>query len=130
MKKIIIIFIVVVIIIFIRIGLLVNANSKYDDSLVNEITSNYSDVDVNYVNKYNSYLIFTTDDSLIVLDKDYKEIFNENLDKIYKMDGDYDILYKQNKVMFEKSKIKDRVLTYTYYDIYTGEEVSSVVLGG
>lgn len=130
MKKIIIIFIVVVIIIFIRIGLLVNANSKYDDSLVNEIISNYRDVDVNYVNKYNSYLIFTTDDSLIVLDKDYKEIFNENLDKIYKMDGDYDILYKQNKVMFEKSKIKDRVLTYTYYDIYTGEEVSSVVLGG
>ena len=130
MKKIIIIFIVVVIIIFVRLGMTVNANSKYDNSLVNEITSNYSDVDVNYVNKYNSYLIFTTDDSLIVLDKDYKEIFKEDMQKIYKMDGDYDILYKQNKVMFEKSKIEDRVLTYTYYDIYTGEEASSVVLGG
>lgn len=130
MKKIIIIFIVLVIIVFIRIGLLVNTNNKYEDKLINEIVANYQDVNVDYVNKYNNYLIFTTDDSLIVLDKDYKEIFKEDINKIYKMDGNYDILYKQNKVMYEKSKIEDKVLTYTYYDIYTGKEVSSVVLGG
>ena len=130
MKKIIVIFIVLLIVIMVRLFMTVNANYGYERRLVKEVVANYDDVNVNYVNKYNSYLIFTTDSYLIVLDKDYEEIFKEDINKLYDMDGDFDILYKQNKVMYEKSKIDDRVLTYTYYDIYTGEELSEVVLGG
>ena len=131
MKKIIIIFITIVIILLVsRIYMVVNNNS-YKKDLEQEILNNYKlEQEIKYLNKSNLYYIILTNKNLIVLDDEYNEIKKEDINKIKEKNKDYEIVYRLNKVMYEKKKIKKAKIIYEYYAIYTNELIDTLEIGG
>jgi len=131
MKKIIITFISVVIILFIsRIYMVVN-NNNYTKDLEHEILNNYKlEQEIKYLNKTNLYYIILTNKNLIVLDDKFNEIKKEDVNKIKQKNKDYEIVYRLNKVMYEKKIIKKQKVVYEYYDIYTNELIDTLEVGG
>ena len=131
MKKIIIIFISLVLLMFFLVLFLVVRNNNYTQSIEKEIKENYQIKDkIKYLNKSNLYYIILTKNNLIVLDKNYKEIFKEKTSKIKKLKQDNEIVYRLNKVMYETKEILEDKIIYNYYDIYTNELIDVVEIGG
>lgn len=106
---------------------IVNSNNSYNTKLLKEVNKNYKE-EVTYVNKYGNSYIVKTKDKVVVLDEEYKEIAKEELKNIKELD--YALVYKKNKIMYQKSEAKDKDLIYTYYDIKTGKEIDKLEIEG
>lgn len=131
MKKLIILIIILIFTFFLSRFYVVNKNNKYYKALEEEIKENYKiKKDIKYLNKSNLYYIILTTDNLIVLDNDYNEIINEKVSKLFKYSKKYEIVYRKNKIMYEEKKISKNKIVYKYYDIYTGEQIDRVDIGG
>ena len=131
MKKIIVLVISLVLLFFLSRCYIVNKNNKYLNSIKEEIKDNYKiKKDIKYLNKTNLYYIILTTDNLIVLDNDYNEIFIEKVSKLSNYKKNYEIVYRKNKVMYESKKISKDKIVYKYYDIYTGELLDTINIGG
>lgn len=130
MKKIIIILISLVVISFLSIAMLVSKNNKYEKSIEKQIKNNYKlEDEINYLNKYDLYYIILTTKNLIILDENYEEILKEDAD-IIKLNKEYELVYRLNKVMYQKKKVlKDKII-YEYYDINNNEIIDTVEIGG
>lgn len=131
MKKIIVLVISLVLLFFLSRCYIVNKNNKYLNSIKEEIKDNYKiKKDIKYLNKTNLYYIILTTDNLIVLDNDYNEIFIEKVSKLSNYKKNYEIVYRKNKVMYESKKVSKDKIVYKYYDIYTGELLDTINIGG
>lgn len=130
MKKIIIILISLVVISFLSIAMLVSKNNKYEKSIEKQIKNNYKlEDEINYLNKYDLYYIILTTKNLIILDENYEEILKEDAD-IIKLNKEYELVYRLNKVMYQKKKVlKDKII-YEYYDINNNEIIDTIEIGG
>ena len=131
MKKIIIIFICVVVFLFISVVYIVNRNNNYLNNILKDIKDN-SEIkeDIIYYNKYNNYYIVLTKDNIIVLDKDYQEVYNNNTEKFQDKTKEYEIIYKIDIPMYEETKKEGNKLKYIYYDIYTLEKIDEIEIEG
>ena len=127
MKKIILIIIAIILILFTMLLFIVNSNNSYDTKLIKEINKNYKE-EVTYVNKQGNSYIVKTKDKVVVLNEEYKEVTSEELKNIKELN--YDIVYKKNKLMYQKSEVKKRSLIYTYYDINSGKEIDKLEIEG
>ena len=118
MKKIIsIISILLIIIIILSLILfsITNKNDKYLSSITKDISKNYKiEEKITYSNKYGNYYIFTTKKNVIVLNKEYEEILKEKISILDK--NNLDLIYKNNKLMYEETIYKKDKVTYKYYD--------------
>lgn len=115
--KIILVLIIIVVIIFILLFNINNKNNKYLDNISKDILENYEiDEEITYSNIYGNYYIFTTDTKVIVLNKEYEEIVKENIDILDSNENNYELIYKNNKLMYEETILKKDTLTYKYYD--------------
>ena len=131
MKKIIIIFITIILVVLFAIFFLTSSNDRYLNNMKKEINKNYEIKDeIKYLNKSNLYYIIVTNQKLIVLDNEYQEIFMEEVSKIKKINKDYEIVYRLNSVMYEVKDVYDDKIIYYYYDIYNGELLDTVEIGG
>lgn len=131
MKKIIIIFICLVVFLFGSVIYIVNRNNNYLNNILEDIKSN-SEIkeDIMYYNKYNNYYIVLTKDNIIVLDKDYKEVYNNSTEKFQDKTSEYEIIYKIDIPMYEKTKKEGNTIKYIYYDIYTLDELDEIEIEG
>lgn len=128
MKKVIIVFILLVVIAFTFITIIVSNNNKYTDNIIKDITANYKvNGKINYLNKSGLYYIIIDNINLIVLDNNYKVILKQ--EKITR-NNKYNIVYKQNRLMYEEDKIIKGKIRYTYYDINTLEKIKDITIGG
>ncbi len=131
MKKIIILFIILIVIFLSSRIYVSNKNNKYKSNLEKEITENYKlDEKIKYLNKTDLYYIILTTDKLIVLDNHYNELFTEDSPKLYKLDKDSELVYRLNQPMYEIKKVSKDKIVYKYYNIYTGELLDTVTIGG
>lgn len=125
MKKIIkLLALVIIIILTITIIMfsLINKNNKYLNSITKDIKSNYKlKSDITYSNKYGNYYIFTTSTKVIVLNKEFEEILSKDIDILDKNKNNYELIYKNNKLMYEETILKNNKLTYKYYDATNNE---------
>ena len=130
MKKVILLIITIVIIIFIAIILIVHNDKQYNTSLYNKIDKNTSIPNIAYVNYYDNYYIALNNEYLYILDNKYKEILK--IDNILIADNkhNYDIIYKDDKVMYSNEYFKDNKLYYEYYDLYSYKLINKTVIGG
>ena len=120
--------IIIIVIVIIYMSHLSNSNQKYLDSITKNIKDNYKvEEEITYSNQYGNYYIFTTKTSVIVLNKQYKEVLNENISTI-KIKEDMELIYKTNKLMYEEKEVNDKVLTYKYYDATTGEFIKETTM--
>ena len=131
MKKLIIIFIFLVVFLFGSVIYIVNRNNSYLNSILEDIKSN-SDIkeDILYYNKYNNYYIVLTENNVIVLDKDYQEVYNESTKEFQDKTSEYEIIYKVDIPMYEETKKEGNKIKYIYYDICTLEKLDEIEIEG
>lgn len=131
MKKIIIIFICLVVFLFGSVIYIVNRNNNYLNNILEDIKNN-SEIkeDIIYYNKYNNYYIVLTKDNIIVLDKDYKEVYNNSTEKFQDKTSEYEIIYKTDIPMYEETRKEGNTIKYIYYDIYTLENIDEIEIEG
>ncbi len=131
MKKIIIIFICLVVFLFGSVIYIVNRNNNYLNNILEDIKNN-SEIkeDIMYYNKYNNYYIVLTKDNIIVLDKDYKEVYNNSTEKFQDKTSEYEIIYKTDIPMYEETKKEGNTIKYIYYDIYTLDKLDEIEIEG
>ena len=126
------IIIIVIALIFIGVFSLsytINNNNSYKESIITNIKNNYNvNGDITYANYYGNYYIFTTNSNVIVLTKEYKEVLNEDINKLAKNTNNYELIYRTNKLMYEDTTVKDNKVTYDYYDANTYKKISSTTL--
>lgn len=131
MKKllqIILIPIIIIIVVIIYISYLSNSNQKYLDSITENIKDNYQiDEEITYSNLYGNYYIFTTKSKVFVLNKQYEEILSDSIATI-KIKKDMELIYKTNMLMYEEKQVKDKVVTYKYYDATTGDFIKETTM--
>ena len=127
--KIIIGILVISITIILYISYMTDYNQQVLENTTQEIKKNYPiSEDVNTTNEYGNYYIITTNTKVIVLTKDFKEEKKEDIAKLKEMNKDMSLIYKTNKLMYEKKIVKNKKVIYEYYDALSGEKVKTTTL--
>ena len=100
MKKIVKIFIGIIILIFILILGMVRNNDKNYNKMIKEIENNTLVKEVEYVNKYNNYFIVEDNEYLYLINDKYEIISEIDINLLYKNSKNYDIIYKDEQIMY------------------------------
>lgn len=128
MKRIIIIFLSIT---FILLMLLVYiTNDNYYNNISKSIKDNYANINLYYVNKYNDYYIFLSDENYGVLDGEYNEIMLISKSLVHDNTNNYDVIYKDNKLIYQEEVLDKDKLMINYYDIYTYQLDKTITIGG
>ena len=130
MKKLIIIFISIILFLFIGIWIVVGVDRNSIKDIENDIIKNTDIKKIEYVNMYDGYYIVIDLNNLYLFNKKYEEIFEVERDKIYKNKNNYDIVYRNETIMYMDNYKKKDGLIFKYYDIYTYELIDEIVVGG
>ena len=128
MKRIIIIFLSITFILLIL--LLYITNDNYYNNISKSIKDNYANINLYYVNKYNDYYIFLSDENYGVLDGEYNEIMLISKSLVHDNTNNYDVIYKDNKLIYQKEVLDKDKLMINYYDIYTYQLDKTITMGG
>ncbi len=129
MKKIIIIFISLIIVLFSLVCYMVNNNNKYVSKMEELIIKNTDIQNIDYINKYEDNYIVMDKEYVYLINRDFKIVFKIELTKIHENKNNYDIIYRQEELVYFNSKYTDDKIIYEYYDLYTYEKVDTVVVG-
>ena len=128
MKRIIIIFLSITFILIIL--LLYITNDNYYNNISKSIKDNYANINLYYVNKYNDYYIFLSDENYGVLDGEYNEIMLISKSLVHDNTNNYDVIYEDNKLMYQEEVLDKDKLMINYYDIYTYQLDKTITMGG
>ena len=120
----------VLVIAFILISYMLFNDKKYHNELVKTITENTDISVVDYINKYDNYYIIINHKYLYLIDSNFVEILEIDRELLNENSYGYDIIYKDDKLMYFHDYYKDKKLVYEYYDIYTYELIDRVFVGG
>ena len=130
MKKLIKIFILIVIITFIAILCVVSRSKRYTNDVNKKIIKKTDIKEIDYLNEYDGYYLVMDDEYLYVLNSEYKELLRIDPILMHSNSDNYDIIYKNNQVMYFADNLENGKLRYKYYDLYTYELINEIVLGG
>ena len=128
MKRIIIIFLSITFILLIL--LLYITNDNYYNNISKSIKDNYANINLYYVNKYNDYYIFLSDENYGVLDGEYNEIMLISKSLVHDNTNNYDVICKDNKLIYQEEVLDKDKLMINYYDIYTYQLDKTITMGG
>ena len=95
-----------------------------------DIVKNTNIDNVLYVNKYGYYYIVKDKSYVYLFDSKYEEILKIDNDKIYDNKNNYELVYKDNSIMYMDNYINKDGLIFKYYDIYNYELIDEVLVGG
>lgn len=130
MKKVVVGFIILICLVFISMLVMVSIDSKDILKLENEIRDNTSVDMVQYVNKYDGYYIVLDKEYLYLFNDLYEEIYKIEIEKIHKNKNNYELVYRNNTIMYMDSYTKTDGIVFKYFDIFTYEMIDEVVIGG
>ena len=105
-------------------------NDNYYNNISKSIKDNYANINLYYVNKYNDYYIFLSDENYGVLDGEYNEIMLISKSLVHDNTNNYDVIYKDNKLMYQEEVLDKDKLMINYYDIYTYQLDKTITIGG
>ena len=132
MKKTIKVVLIIIIIFIIGVLYISYIDTNNEDYLTNITTNIKNHLNLNdeitYINQYGNYYIIKTSTDIIVLTRDYKEVFKEKTIALKDNPNNYALIYKTNKLMYENTIINGNTLTYEYYDIKTGSLIKKVTM--
>ena len=130
MKKVVVGFIILICLVFISMLVMVSIDSKDVLKLEDEIRDNTSVDMVQYVNKYDGYYIVLDKEYLYLFNDLYEEIYKIEIEKIHKNKNNYELVYRNNTIMYMDSYTKTDGIVFKYFDIFTYEVIDEVVIGG
>ena len=127
--KILLILIILLIIYLLTLLYINNKNNKYLTNLSDTIKENYKiSSNITYVNFHNNYYIIKTKKQIIILNKEYDEILTDDINILAPNPKNYQLIYKNNKLMYEETTLKDNKLIYRYYDATTKEFIKETIM--
>ncbi len=132
MKKVfrsIIIIVIILIIGILYISYITNHNQDELNNITKSIQDNYSiKEEITYSNRYGNYYIFTTSSDVYVLNNEYKEVYKKSIQDLSENKENLPLIYKTNKLMYEKTIRKKDKITYEYYDALTNKLIKKTTL--
>lgn len=132
MKKVfrsIIIIVIILIIGILYISYITNHNQDELNNITKSIQDNYSiKEEITYSNRYGNYYIFTTSSDVYVLNNEYKEVYKKSIQDLSENKENLPLIYKTNKLMYEKTIRKKDKITYEYYDALTNKLIKETTL--
>ncbi len=105
-------------------------NNRYEDKMIENVSIKCNIEDIKYINKYNDCYIVIDDNSLYLIDSNYKIISEMDKNLLYENTKNYDIIYRNGKLLYSDDIYKDGNLIYRYYDIYSYEMIDEILIGG
>ena len=125
----ILIIVIILVVGVLYISYITTQNETQLNKIVQNIQENYNiKEEINYSNQYGNYYIITTKNQVIVLNKEYQEILKEDISSLAENKENLSLIYKTNKLMYEKTTRKENEITYKYYDATTGELIKTTSL--
>ena len=132
MKKVlrsILIIVIILIIGILYISYITNHNQDELNNITQNIKDNYSVKDeITYSNRYGNYYIFTTESDVYVLNNEYQKVYQKDISSLATNEENLPIIYKTNKLMYEKTIRKKDKITYEYYDALTNQLIKETTL--
>ena len=111
------------------ISYITNHNQDELNNITQNIKDNYSVKDeITYSNRYGNYYIFTTESDVYVLNNEYQKVYQKEISSLATNEENLPIIYKTNKLMYEKTIRKKDKITYEYYDALTGNLTKETTL--
>ena len=111
------------------ISYITNHNQDELNNITQSIKDNYSVKDeITYSNRYGNYYIFTTESDVYVLNNEYQKVYQKEISSLATNEENLPIIYKTNKLMYEKTIRKKDKITYEYYDALTGNLTKETTL--
>ena len=130
MKKLIIIIILFAFIFLFFVVSSIYQNDKYQNDIYGEIVSNYKiDEDIVYFNKSNIFYIVKTESKIIVLDNNFDNVYEIECSKILPQDN-YEIVYKDNTIIYEEIKRYENKIVYNYYSVLEDKLLDVIEIEG
>ena len=115
---------------FISLLIMISLNNKYMEKLEKDIYKKTDVKDIKYINEYDDHYIVMNSENIYLFDNKYDEITRIKVNLVYENKNNYDIVYRNKTIMYmDNYKNKDGIV-FKYYDIYTCEEIDSIVVGG
>ena len=124
------VFIGIVLFLFISGLIIVGIDNGYVNSLEKEILDNTDINDIQYVNKYDGYYLVEDKEYLYLLNNNYEQITSMNLNLIHNNSDNYDIVYRDQTIMYMDSYKNEEGIIFKYYDIYTYQVIDEIIVGG
>ena len=132
MKKVLRSILIIVIILItgiLYISYITNHNQDELNNITQNIKDNYSVKDeITYSNRYGNYYIFTTESDVYVLNNEYQKVYQKEISNLATNEENLPIIYKTNKLMYEKTIRKKDKIIYEYYDALTGNLTKETTL--
>ena len=132
MKKVlrsILIIVIILIIGILYISYITNHNQDELNNITQNIKDNYSVKDeITYSNRYGNYYIFITESDVYVLNNEYQKVYQKEISSLATNEENLPIIYKTNKLMYEKTIRKKDKITYEYYDALTNQLIKETTL--
>lgn len=132
MKKVLRSILIIVIILItgiLYISYITNHNQDELNNITQNIKDNYSVKDeITYSNRYGNYYIFTTESDVYVLNNEYQKVYQKEISSLATNEENLPIIYKTNKLMYEKTIRKKDKITYEYYDALTNQLIKETTL--
>ena len=132
MKKVLRSILIIVIILItgiLYISYITNHNQDELNNITQNIKDNYSIKDeITYSNRYGNYYIFTTESDVYVLNNEYQKVYQKEISSLATNEENLPIIYKTNKLMYEKTIRKKDKITYEYYDALTNQLIKETTL--
>ena len=127
--KIIAIIIVVLLTAIFSLSYRITKNKDWEENVIKTIKDKTNTQEkINYINYYNNYYIYKTDNNVVVLNNEYQEVEKFKSSDLAENKDNYELIYKTKKLMYEKSIIEKNKVTYEYYDAKTYQKISSTTL--
>ena len=129
MKKLVGIFIAIIILLFISICVIVWIDKNKINDIKGNILKNTDIEDIIYINKYDNYYIVRNREYIYLLDYNYEEILDIDVDLLHDNKDNYDLIYRDNMIMYMDSYKSKEGVIFKYYDIYSYEIIDEVMVG-
>lgn len=104
-------------------------DSKYNEKNIKLIKKNTTITSIEYLNYYDNYYLVLDKEYLYLINNTYKIISKIDRKILYENKDNYDIIYKDEQIMYFDDISKNNKLIYEYYDIYNYKLIKSITVG-
>lgn len=118
----------IIVLSIIFISIVINNDKRYINKLKSNIINNTGIKSIKYINKYDDYYIVMDNKKLYLITGDYNTLLEVDRILIHENNKNYDIIYKDERLMYFSDLSKKNKLKYRYYDLYTYELIDEVVI--
>ena len=130
MKKLVVIFIGIILFLFVSRCIMVYIDKNNISDIKKDIVNNTKIKEIKYVDKYDNYYIVMDKNYVYLIDYKYNEVLKIENDKIYDNKNNYELIYRDNTIMYMDSYIDKDGVIFNYYDIYSYKLIDSILVGG